>query len=372
MKVLYFTRSYTSHDFRFLEAILEAGHEALVLQLEARRAAPESRPWPPGVQRVAWRRPRERYRRWQIPGRVADLRRIFEETRADVVHAGPVQTCGLLAALGGARSLVIMSWGSDLLWDARRWLPRVEAKIALRRADAFIGDCLAVRESARRLGVPESKMVIFPWGVDLSQFSPGDDGGVRTRLGWEGHFVVLSARALEPLYGVDLLAQAFASAAKADPEMRLLLLGQGSLRPHLQAIFEHHGIGGQVHFAGQVDYANLPAFYRSCDVYVTTSHSDGSSVSLLEAMACGRPVVASDIPGNREWVEAGKNGWLFADGDALSLRKALLEARSARALLLQLGASSRQIAEAKADWINNRRGLSKAYDIAMARGKRGP
>ena len=370
MRVLYFTRSYTSHDFRFLEAMVEAGHNALFLQLESPVDAPERRPLPEGVRRIGWRKIRAKYRRWQIPWRVAELKKVLGETKPDVVHAGPVQSCGLIAALSGVRPLVVMSWGSDLLWDTRRWLPRLEAKSALRRADEFIGDCEAVRKAAIRLGVSEHKTMVFPWGVDLTHFSPGEDAGLRSRLAWDGCFVLLSTRALEPLYGVDVLAQGFALAAKAEPTMRMLVLGQGSLRPRLQAVFEQHRLSDQVCFAGQVDYADLPAFYKCSDLYVSASHSDGSSVSLMEAMACGLPVVASDIAGNREWIQAGTNGWLFEDGNAQALGNTLIEARGAGAMLRQMGAGSRQMAEAKADWSKNRKRLSEAYEQAVAHWER--
>ena len=55
--------------------------------------------------------------------------------------------------------------------------------------------------------------------------------------------------------------------------------------------------------------------YRAADLYLSASHSDGSSVSLMEALGCGLPVLVSDIPGNREWVTDGEQGWLFPDGD---------------------------------------------------------
>jgi len=370
VRVLYFTRSYTSHDFRFLEAMVQAGHNAFLLQLESPVDAPERRPLPEGVRRIEWRKTRFAHRRWQIPWRVAELKKILGETKPDVVHAGPVQSCGLIAALSGVRPLVIMSWGSDLLWDTRRWLPRIEAKVALRRADAFIGDCEAVRRSAIRLGVSEDKTMVFPWGVDLIHFSPGEDAGLRSRLAWDGCFVLLSTRALEPLYGVDVLAQGFALAAKAEPTMRLLVLGQGSLRPWMEAVFEQNRVSHQVHFAGQVDYGDLPTFYRCSDLYLSASHSDGSSVSLMEAMACGLPVVASDIAGNSEWVQAGTNGWLFEDGNAQALGDALFEARNAGAMLRQFGAQSRQLARAKADWSKNRERLSEAYEKAVAHRER--
>ena len=114
--------------------------------------------------------------------------------------------------------------------------------------------------------------------------------------------MILSTRGWEPIYGVDLIARAFVTAARQCPELKLIMLGNGSLAPMLHRIFAKGNVEEQVMFPGQVKYSELPRYYQMADLYVSASHSDGSSISLLEAMACGRPVLVSDIPGNREWV----------------------------------------------------------------------
>jgi glycosyltransferase involved in cell wall biosynthesis len=118
-------------------------------------------------------------------------------------------------------------------------------------------------------------------------------------------------------------------------------------------------------FPGQVSYAELPQFYRSADLYVAATRSDGTSISLLEAMACGCPVLVSDIPGNREWVEEGVNGWLFPEGNAEALAQGILRAIEVRKQLPRMGEAARQIAEQRADWVKNFNQLLEAYRLAM-------
>jgi len=98
---------------------------------------------------------------------------------------------------------------------------------------------------------------------------------------------------------VDVIAQAFVQAAHQRPELHLFLLGNGSQENMLRSIFLAGGVIERVHFPGQVTQADLPRYYRAADLYVSASHSDGTSISLLEAMACGRPALISDIP--RHW-----------------------------------------------------------------------
>lgn len=371
MRVLYLTRSYTPHDHRFLAALAAAGQEISYLRVEAGGRPQESRPLPEAVTEIAWPNLGRRLRWTDVPRLSRALRKVIEEVRPEVVQAGPVQSGAFLAAFGGAHPLVTMSWGWDLLLEARRGLGRWSASYTLRRSDALVCDCRTVREAAVGMGMPDERIVAFPWGVDLKHFSPGEGGGLRASLGWDGACVLLSTRAWEPLYGIDVLLTAFARAAEKRPELRLLMLGDGSLRPRVEAEIHQAGLADRVELPGQVGYDELPAFYRAADVYVSASHVDGSSISLLEALACGLPALVSDIPGNQEWVEPLVNGWWFPDGDAAMLEEAIVRAVSDRGVWPQLAQAARATAEERADWQANFPHLLRAYDMAVAVASRG-
>ena len=108
-----------------------------------------------------------------------------------------------------------------------------------------------------------------------------------------------------------------------------------------------------------------PRYYRNADLYISASHSDGTSISLLEAMACGKPVLVSDIPGNLEWVEAGINGWLFPDGNAEILAQAISQAVTERDKLPEMGHAARRLAEKRANWDENFQQMLEAYQIVL-------
>jgi glycosyltransferase involved in cell wall biosynthesis len=97
------------------------------------------------------------------------------------------------------------------------------------------------------------------------------------------------------------------------------------------------------------------------DLYISPSHVDGSSVSLMEALACGLPCLVSDIPANKEWVFENDNGWLFRDGDADHLAEKILAAMNQREKLPEIGRSSRRSAEMRADWKKNAEALMNVY-----------
>jgi len=284
--------------------------------------------------------------------------------RPDIVHAGSIQTAAFLTALAGFRPLVSMTWGSDLLKDSERdaWW-RWATRYTLARSSVLVGDCQAVRDKAVSFGFPDERIVTFPWGVDLEQFCPGP-ANPRLRGGADT-FVILSLRSWEPLYGVDLLVRAFIRAAREAPALRLLLLGSGSQAGLIRRLIADSGLQDQVISVGQVINHDLPNYYRACDLYASASHSDGSSVSLMEALACGRPALLSDIPGNLEWITPGEQGWFFPDGDVQALADGMLKAYEQRERLVEMDKQARALAERRADWKKNFQELLRAYQMAV-------
>jgi len=365
MRVVYFSRDFTAHDHRFLQALAGTENEVSFLRLEARRDDPRRLQVPEGVGVIDWWGGRRPLRLVDYPRARAEVGRVLRQLRPDLVHAGPVQQAALLTAASGYRPLVTMSWGSDLLRDARRGWGRAAARYALRRSDVLVCDCAAVRDAAAGLGMAPDRTVVFPWGVDLDRFRPGPGTELRRRLGWEEAFVFLSTRAWEPLYGVDLLVEAFLAAAVRLPSLRLLLLGHGSRERSILGQIARAKMDDRVHRPGPVPLSRLPDYYRAADVYVSASHSDGSSVSLMEALACGIPSLVSDIPGNREWIEPDVQGWTFADGDAAELSAAMVTAYERREELARLGGEARQRAESRANWKINFPSLLRAYAMAV-------
>lgn len=359
MRILYFSRDYGPHDFRFLSALSESEHQVFYLRLEKGRRQLEHRPIPSGIELLQWSGGQHPMKLSHGPRLLLELRQIIARIQPDVLHAGPIQTCGLLAALSGFHPLLVMSWGFDLMKDVDRgWQWRWATKYALAHADRFTSDCEVTRQKSLAFGVTKANTTVFPWGVDLKLFTPEP----RTAIpGGSVGFTILCNRSWEPNYGVDVLARAFVKVASQRKDVRLLLLGDGSQADLIHKIINDGGVSGQVEFGGQVGNADLPQVYREADLFISPSHIDGSSVSLLEALACGLPCLVSDIPANQEWVSDGHNGWLFPDGDADALAERILHAMDHRLELIQLGRSARQVAEERADWKKNFESLLNIY-----------
>lgn len=183
MRILYFTRDYTPHDYRFLSALAKTEHKMYSLRLERRPRPLEDRPLPVEVHQVQWKGGQGAVRWRDFPALRQDLKRVLRELKPDVVHAGPVPDVAFLAALSGFHPLVSMSWGSDLLRDVdqdRRvgWA----ARFTLQRTDVLLGDCLAVQQKAAALGFPAERVVLFrggwTWRVFYLGWRPNFGGGL--------------------------------------------------------------------------------------------------------------------------------------------------------------------------------------------------
>ena len=356
MKIIYFSLGYSTHDHRFLKAISDGGHEVFFVQLEGNARQVEDRPVPPNVQLVLWKGGREPFKWSDLPKLTFDFRRLTKQIKPDLIHAGPIQTCALIAVLSGFRPILTMSWGFDLMDDVHKskWMERV-TRYALRRSTFFTSDAKVTRDKAVSYGMNPDKTIVFPWGVDLEHFSPSTVHRPPSVV------TLFCNRSWEPRYGVDALARAFVKVAQERDDVNLLLLGGGSQGHLLRQIFEGGGVLDRVAFAGQISQTVLPEWYHRADLYISPSHVDGSSVSLMEALACGLPCLVSDIPANKEWVTEGENGWLFRDGDVNHLAEKILAAIARREILPQVGQSSRRVAELRADWKKNAEALMKVY-----------
>jgi glycosyltransferase involved in cell wall biosynthesis len=377
MKIIYFSKNYTPHDYRFLSSLSKTKHEIFFLQLEATLRETEDRTVPKNVRQILWAGGRGEFRWRDIPKYVMSLRRVIREIKPDLIHAGPIQNCAFIAVLAGFRHVLAMSWGYDLVVEADKnaWM-RWVTRFTLGRSAYFASDANATRDKAVSFGMDPDKTVVFPWGTDIEHFVPKQDRGRRTRdrkLSSVVHrprskaITLFCSRTWESMYGVDVLARAFVKVANENRNVNLMLLGGGSHGAKIRQILMNGGVMDRVHFGGQVGQRDLPRWYDMADMYISPSHVDGSSVTLIEALASGLPCLVSDIAGNKEWIEDGVNGWLFRDGDVDDLAEKILFAIKNRKSFKKIGETARKTVEKKADWKKNFGKLLEAYNNVIAR-----
>jgi len=295
--------SASIHVARFVRGLCDAGQPVVLathgaLQVDAHPLLRES--VVVDLSTLHWRGPRE-------------LRALIERVQPRVVHAHQANSVGWHAARavrGSDVPLVLTLWGSDVLsLPSRSPFHRWMVGQALRGADAWSADARVLLDAAQALAGDMARIekVWIPLGID---HAPADPGQAQERR-------ILSCRLHKPLYRIDSIVRAFARIAPRFPGWTLEVAAQGPDTPALQRLADELGMRSRIEFSGMLDVAGLARSYARAAVFASVPVTDGTSVSLLEAMAAGCLPVLSDLPANREWVVDRRNGLLVGDLDQL-------------------------------------------------------
>lgn len=217
----------------------------------------------------------------------------------------------LSEALGRRVPLVVTARGTDLNLSARA--PRVarELRTGLARADHVVCVAEALRREVLALGVPADRVSTLRNGVDGRRFTPGDRSAARAATGLPaGRAVLLCVGHLVQRKGQHLLLEALAQAHAPGQRPLLVLVGQGPDGDALRAQAARLGLGGDVRFVGAVHPRQLPDWYRAADALVLPSLREGWPNVVLEALACGTPVLATAVWGTPEILSGCRAGLL--------------------------------------------------------------
>jgi teichuronic acid biosynthesis glycosyltransferase TuaC len=259
------------------------------------------------------------------------LQRLRAEFPFDVIdaHYGyPDGVAAYMLARWFDVPVIVTARGTDLHLLPRYAAPRLWLSRTLPRCDAVIGVSEALRRAAIELGVDPDRALTVRNGVDLEIFRPLAREGSRKQLGVEGP-LMLSIGHLIERKGNHIILEAL----KDMPEWRLVVIGEGEERNRLERLIAEWRLADRVRLIGEVPHSELPAWYSAADVLVLPSSREGVPNVVLEAMACGTPVVATNVGGTAEVVNCPEAGVVMRDRSADSVRKAiaaLLVSRPAR------------------------------------------
>ncbi|UCF32656.1 MAG: glycosyltransferase [Phycisphaerales bacterium] len=249
-----------------------------------------------------------------------------------------------MARLLSPRTRIVLGFHGMEASQHLRFSQKAKARLGLRLGAGFSSvsetGAAMLREQA---GIPPHRVQWLPNGIEWKEF--GDSAGLSRRatrelLGFtEGEFVVGMVSTLTPVKRHDLLIQAFASLARANDKMRLLIVGDGPLRAELQRLATTEGIVESVSFAGARQ--DVPALLAAMDLYVQCSDFEGMSNALLEAMAAGACIVATRVGDNAAILRDGVDGHLVAPSDARALSNAIAELMGNASMRRAYGRSAR-------------------------------
>lgn len=340
-----------NHVRRWTGYFYERGHEVLLLSFES----VEGCPFP------------ARKLRAHLPTKIlgyssamGSLKEALASFRPDIVSALYLGGYGLIAAKSGFRPLAVSSLGSDLLVDyPSSIVHRLQIRYVLKKADLVITDAEELSRIAISIGARPEKILKAYMGIDETIFfPPGRAPGAAVE---RGRPRIVSTRNLYPIYGVDLLVDA-APVIREKTDALFIMCGDGPERNRLEEKVKKLGLGQSFVFRGTLTPSEIADELRAADVYVSTSKSDSTSVSLLEAMACGALPVVTDLAANREWIEDGENGLIVPTAHSSALAEAVLRALGSS----QFGQAAREknsrIIRERGLWSNNMQRVEKAFE----------
>ena len=251
------------------------------------------------------------------------LYRLFKKWRPDIVHThswGTLLEGWVGARLAGVPVLIHGEHGTMMEKKRNIFLQRFLWK----RFGQVLSVSSAHRDKlCRIIGFPKEKISVIVNGVDTEKFHPGSNNPlIRQQLGiQEGHVVIGAVGRLVPVKNHALLVHAMKLLLETNPKVSLVIVGDGPLEGELRELVKDNGLSSRVFFTGR--RSDIDQVLQSFDIFVLSSLSEGLSNTVLEAMSCGLPVVATDVGGNSEMVRHDETGFLVPSGKPQEMATAL-------------------------------------------------
>lgn len=285
--------------------------------------------------------------------------RIFRQKRPDMLHVGDLYPQGAVAMtlkkVFGV-PYAVYCHGEEITQMERHRSDRRLRDAIYGSADLVIAASQFACENLLRIGISPAKIRKVTPGVDCTRFSPArPPSGLVRRFSLEGKRVLLTVARLVPRKGHACVIEALARLAPRIPDLSYLVVGHGPEEQSLRRLAAERGVGHLVQFAGFVPDAELPDFYRACDVMVMPNSEDrgdieGFGMVFLEANASGKPVVGGRSGGTAESVLDGKTGYLVHPDDSVELAAVLERILTDESLRTRLGQKGLERARQEFEW----------------------
>lgn len=285
------------------------------------------------------------------------LKKVIAAFQPTIVHAHYATSYGLIGARSKFHPLIISVWGSDVFeFPKGGMLNRRLLMYNLKRADRIFSTSQVMKEEV--LKYVNKQVDVTPFGVNTEVFSPGT-----STLRWgDNQKVIGIIKTLEDVYGIDVLIRAFALVTNEyNGNLKLVIGGDGSRKEAYEQLARELQLSDKVVFAGKIKHEEVTDYHRSFDVFAMLSDQESFGVSLVEAMACGKPAVVTAVGGLKEVAIDGETALLVPPRDERKAADALLRLLNDVPLSEKLGANARQRVLEHYDWNKNLDHIEQLY-----------
>ena len=300
--------------------------------------------------------------KWKYPISMLRARRLIKRLKPDIMHAHYATSCGLTALICGFHPAVVTVHGSDLTIGIKSRIWRPLLKRIFEYSDRVNTVSKDLQNMVLSLGISPDKIETFTLGIDTEKFSFVE----RLKIEQSRVLKLVCTRRLEPVFDHYTIIGALALLKKKGIKFQITFVGNGSLLGELKQHVKDVRLDDNVSFMGRVYNDNLPEVLGRHDVYLSASLWDGTSLSLLEAMATGLFPVVSDIKANSSWLIHNVDGLLHKVSDADDLAKCILQLYDNPQLAVGAAQRNRERVVESGDRKTNMKRLERIYEKLSA------
>lgn len=216
--------------------------------------------------------------------------------------------------------------------------------------------------------VPTEKVQVIHPGVDVNYFVPADaNTDIRATLGWMDRPVVLTVGRLQKRKGHDMMIKALAEIKRSIPNVLYVIIGDGELRLVLEEMVHKLGLDENVMFMAEVSDELMLQCYQQCDLFILPNRTVGKDIEgfgmvLVEAQACGKPVIAGDSGGTMETMQVGESGYIVDCTSTVAISEKVVQLLNNKVLIKQMGKKGIEYVNAKLDWTSLSKQAKKLFD----------
>jgi glycosyltransferase involved in cell wall biosynthesis len=361
LRIAYLCEGAFTHIDPYIEYAKEQGHEVCLIvyaRLGRDHAVPTF-----DVSRGA--RGDRKSSKWKYLLAGFSVRRILKDFKPDVVHGHQVTSAGTICLLSGFKPYILTAHGSDVLKNSSSpiWRPVLKAAFARSAAVNTVSEELA--EIVERMGVSRDKIIVAGPGIELSRFP------YRPRVPYRSPTRLLCTRTLADVYDPLVLVRGCDALRNRGRSFSLTFAAGGPMLPQIEQLVRQMDLGEYVRLLGGYDQDQLPELLSQHDLYVSASRWDGTSLSMLEAMASGLTPIVSKISSNELLLQDGVTARMFECGDSESFADQVEWAIDHPEWAAPASEMNRRTVEESGDRAMNMASLEKVYHEAADTSFRG-
>lgn len=353
MKVVLLSDPISAHTIKWANGINSKGVDVLVYGL----TPVEKSQYNPGIEIEIFKIPE--FIKWRDDGNLLksmylfslpSLRKTIKKFNCDLLHGQSASSYGLLGALTNFHPYVISVWGNDVyIFPHKNKVFKNILMYSLGKADVLTSSSKTMATYSGRF--TNKDILVTPGGIMLDKFKPTKRD---SSLYKDDEIVIGTVKMMETKYGSEDILDAFYILKKKYPSLplKLLLVGRGSLIDYLKGKAKEYAISDCVNITGWVPFDQVPRYHNMLDIYLapSTNESESFGVGILEASACGKPVVVSNIGGLPEVVRDNHTGFLVQPKNPELLAEKIEQLVLNKELRTRMGINGRHFVETEYDY----------------------